>query len=149
MRRFLFAKVLFARKLLWEEEVNEDSVLDELSNEQLIGIYYLSAAVSYPLCDNLMFQADDDAVIDTLAAELRGLLDSADTQTAYLVFQFLMAICCLRIPPEIQMLQYYEPSLEQFMRELLLDIEDYREQLELCEPCDLFDLCDEDEMEFC
>ena len=110
--------------------------MGDLNNELINRIYYLSAIVSYPLCDELYNMTGDVGTIDTLLTELGVLLDRGDIDSAYLLFQFLMAIARMEILPEIRGICEKEITLRQFMYELFLDFEDYYDQIPMYCECD-------------
>lgn len=110
--------------------------MSELTNEQINRIYYLSAVASYPLCDRLYAMTGDVGTIETLLGELEVLLSAEEIDTAYLLFQFLMAIAEMEIIPEIRIISSYHAALRHFMHEFFLDLKDYYDQIPLSYGCE-------------
>ena len=104
--------------------------MNELSNELINRIYYLSPLVSYPLCDSLIGLTCDPGSIKTLMDGLDSLIDS-DLNMAYLLFQMIMAMTFNEIPAQINELRSHKTALRQFLCEFYLDLEDYYEQAQV------------------
>lgn len=100
--------------------------MNELGNELSNRIYYLSALVSYPLCDSLIDLTNDLCTIKILMDGLAELID-ADLEMAYLLFQVIMAIAGIEIPAQIKELSQHPAALRLFMCELFWDLDDYYE----------------------
>lgn len=99
--------------------------MNEMSNEEKIGINLLSAIVSYPLFSELQRITGRHEALIVLFNELGTLLDCGDTQSAYLLFQFLMGISQMEIPAQVRLLGFSDAAVGQFMHEFYLDLEDY------------------------